>query len=266
MSGQGEIEGFVTAFRIQPDELREKLARYGDRECCDYIDLDEETLLDDLDLTLRKLPRREIALALGRIAVAFHDAELAEHWLGSAREYDDTLAQALAHEAELQAHEENFSEAGKLVDEAASISPDDPRIQIELANFLIGRHKRSAETNSFADIHAAQSALARAWAQDKSLANIYALTGDTYLILGDKPERAVEMFEQAVTLNPTNRRFRYGLALAYSKTGNKESAVRIARSLINWAHGDDEITKQAQELIDEQERSHGETTESVGIY
>ncbi len=263
-SGQGEVESFVTAFKIQPDELREKLARYGERECCDYIDLDEETLLDELDVTLRKLPRPEIALALGRIAVAFDDSELAGQWLGSAREYDDALAQALAHEAVLEAQAENFSKAGKLIDEAASISPDNPRIQIELANFLIGRHKRNAETNDHADIHAAQSALAKAWAQDKSLANIYALTGDTYLILGDKPERAVEMFEQAVTLSPTNRRFRYGLALAYSKAGDNDSAVKIAKSLTNWAHGDDEITRQAQELINEWEKSHGETIESVG--
>ena len=259
LSGKEEIDSFVGAFRIQPDDLRGRLMRYGERECCDYLELDEEVLVGDVPTELRRLPREEVILELGRIAVAMGHVELAENWLAMARGDEKTRARALALSATLQSQAGDFSAASDLLGKAVSIAPDDPYIQIEHAHFLMEQYKRSGEAKKLADIYAAQNALAKAWSLDKSLAASYALTGETYLLLGGKPERAVELLEQAVTLRPTERGYRNTLATAYYEAGDSESAMAMARSLANWAHGEDEVTETARQLLDKIEERNNES-------
>jgi tetratricopeptide (TPR) repeat protein len=132
-----------------------------------------------------------------------------------------------------------------------SLAPDDPQVHTEQASFLIWQ----AENTPAADerstlIGEAQKSLVRAWRLDKELAQVYFLTGKTYLMLNEDHDRAVEMLEQAVGMAPSNLNYRYRLAFAYARADRKEEAMALAQSMLYFSHGPDGIKKAAERLIE----------------
>jgi tetratricopeptide (TPR) repeat protein len=82
----------------------------------------------------------------------------------------------------------------------------------------------------------AQHYFVRAWKLDDTKPEVYALYGQTFLDYGNRPEKAVEMLQEAASLLPSNLEIRYHLALAHRRAGNASQALSLARSIAGSGH------------------------------
>jgi len=250
-AGKSELESFRTAFQVDTEVMRRTLLRYLRQECCQYLWVESEHLLPEFEPTVSDISREEVSLGLGQVAQTLRLPELATGWFDIAAGNEGTRPRALAFSAPILAEGDNPAQAESRLEEALLMAPDDPFVHIENAKYKIWRVSKvedNAERESL--VKEAQSSLVKAWRLDREIPLVYALSGQTYLMLKNNTERAIEMLEQAAVMAPSNLEFRYLLALAYAQADRPEDATPLARSLINWSHGASGLKENAQELID----------------
>jgi tetratricopeptide (TPR) repeat protein len=250
-AGKNELDSFATAFQMDTSAMRHTLLRYMRHECCQYLWVETDLLLPEFEPQVADLSRADISLGLGQVALKLDSMDLASDWLDIAAENEGTRPRALAFSVPIVARDSNSTLAEDRLDEALLLAPDDPYLHVERAEYKIwrvGQVEDQAERESL--VKEAQSSLVKAWRLDKNIPVVYALSGQTYLMLKNNPDRAVEMLEQAVVMAPSDLKFRYYLALAYARAGRSEDARPLARSLLNWSHGASNLKDNAQALID----------------
>lgn len=94
-----------------------------------------------------------------------------------------------------------------------------------------------------------------AWKIDDSLPEVYAMYGKTFMLGDANYTKAVEMLEQAQQLLPSDIGVRLELAEAYLGAQHFDDAKNLARSVLAWSHGNEEVSKQAQDILDKASES-----------
>lgn len=249
-SGKKDIEAFELAFGMQVDKLDRQLKNYLDRGKYREIHMSVDALVPDFDPDVVKLSREQVSLALGRISLRRGELDKAEYWYSIAATSDSTRAQAEAGLGDVMKFRGEFESARPYFESAVALAPDDPYCQLDLAEYWHTLANASEDEAKRAEYIAnARAHYVKAWKLDDSMPETYAQYGQTYLLVGNQYDRAIEMLEEAEYLLPSDIQIRMALTAAYAAVGRTEDAAELARSVLAWSYDDEELADQLAELL-----------------
>jgi tetratricopeptide (TPR) repeat protein len=89
----------------------------------------------------------------------------------------------------------------------------------------------------------------KAWKLDESMPETYAMYGQTFVMEGQRYDKAIEMLEEAENILPSYIDVRLMLSEAYMGAGRQEDAIDAARSILAWSHEESDGARRAREII-----------------
>jgi tetratricopeptide (TPR) repeat protein len=193
----------------------------------------------------------DVAVTVGRVRLALGDLEAARVSFDRVVAVAPKDARGPAGLGALAQAAQRFDDADAHFVRAIELAPDDPHTHLDRAALRLARAAASPGGDARrADIERAREHCARAWQLDGKAPEVYARYGQSYLLAGDDPARAVEMLEEAERLLPASLPNRLHLAEAYLAAGRADAAARMARSVLLWSHRPTDETRRARALLD----------------
>jgi tetratricopeptide (TPR) repeat protein len=256
-SGEDDLSAFEEAFEITAEELDKRVRRYvgerkrGARKLPAYL-LSIDEIIPDFEPEVNALSREQISLALGKAALSFGELDSARHWFTIATTNEFTRPQAEAGLGDVLKFDDQYEAAQPHFETAIALAPNDPYCQLDIAEYWHDRARESEDTDERATYLAnARNHYVEAWKLNDSMPETYALYGQTFLLEGEKYDKAIEMLEQAESILPASITVRVMLAEAYVGAGRNDDAVKAARSVLAWSHEESDAANQAREILAE---------------
>jgi tetratricopeptide (TPR) repeat protein len=247
-SGIPNIEAFEKGFNIDIETLALRLRRYVELKQFSYFAFDEKGLLPSFEPTVVSLSKAQASLGLASIALNHGKWELAKDWYTIAATDKQTQARAEAGLGDLLKFRNEFEAALPHFEKAIALSPTDPYLQIDLAEYW---HDYALEESNIDYLQKARQYYLEAWKLDNSIPEIYTMYGRTYLYKGEDVNKAIEMLEQSRSLLPSFIPTRVYLARAYLSVERFDEARELAESILTWSHGNSAEAKQAKKILEE---------------
>lgn len=249
-SGIDETEAFENAFGISDQDFLKELRRYFESSCCNVIRFRIDSLQTDFSPEVKQMTRAEISLRLAQTALEWGKINAAQQWFDIAAEAEETRPWAESGLGSISMLDEDYETAQTHFETAVSLAPGDAQIQLDLASYWLAQ----AEASDFpgdqeAFLAQARNSFVQSWKLDDTKPETYVLYGRTFLLEGSRQEKAIEMFEAAQYLHPSNIQIRLMLADAYARADRKDDAVAMAQLVLSWGHDDVGIVKYANEII-----------------
>jgi tetratricopeptide (TPR) repeat protein len=245
--GTEDLEAFEQSFGMSATKVDREVSRYLTRGRIRAFRAEAEQLVPTFETKEIRLTREEAALALGDLAFFSAEPDKAERFYSVAAESGATrprgeagLGSVLQFRNEFEAAETHFARAVEL-------APNDPLCRLDLAEFW---HERYEKFGLPEHLRLARTEYAKAWQLDDSMPEVYAMLGHTYVLEGERYDRAIEMLEGAKNLLPSHLWVRLWLAQAYEGAGYAEQSENEARFVTAWSHEDSEPAQHARELLD----------------
>jgi tetratricopeptide (TPR) repeat protein len=252
-SGQEVVEAFEASFGITVQDLDTEVDRYLRDGKLAGFRLKIDRFLADFDPEVVELSREHISLLLAQVALRVGALDMAEHLYNVAAADEDMYASAQAGMGDVRKFREEFEDALPFFERAVDSAPDDPLIQLDMAEYWHDRAEYSDDLELKADyLTRARKYYVQSWKLDNSKPETYAMFGSTYLEEGEHFDKAVEMLEQAEYLLPSSISIRIMLAEAYQGVGRQAEAEQRARSVLAWSHGESDAARRAREILSEQ--------------
>ncbi len=259
-SGKDDIAAFEEAFGIREDRLDRLVKDYLDRGRFSYFKMIPDELLPVFEPEVSKLSREQASLELAKIALRLGNLDRAETLFTIALDRESTRPQAEAGLGDVLKFGEEYMAARPHFEKAIELAPDDPYCQLDLAEYW---HSRASITEDpisrMRFLELARIHYVEAWKLDDTMPETYAMYGRTFLMEGKQHDKAIELLEEAEYLLSSDLGIRISLGEAYARAGRTEDAIQIARSVLAWSHGDDGMTKWAQEMLANLEADIAET-------
>jgi tetratricopeptide (TPR) repeat protein len=248
-AGSTDVEAFEEAFGITLLELRKQLITYlnGNYQAFPIP-------LASLNYTptsprVRTLPRDEISVALGELALVYERSDLALDLFGAARAANSDNARAHAGFGKALAASGREAEAEPYFAQAISIGAGDAEIHLDYAKYL---HKTALadgdETAATRRLEDARTHYQRSLKLDPQLPETHAMYGRSYLAPGQDSAQGVELLERAQALLPANPTILLLLARAYLLSDRESDARPLVARVAAISHGDDRVAK-ADEML-----------------
>jgi Flp pilus assembly protein TadD len=236
-AGEEGPKAFEAAFGLRVASLDRTVRRYlgrgvkGLRLSADSFDL------TPADPRIRPLTPYEAYNELGTLAIARGDGERAETLFTAALREDPEDARAHAGLGDALKFQKQWQEAEPYFRRAAELSPDDPLIQLDLAEYLHEAALSARPTSERPErLREARRHYARSRELDPSVPETYAMYGRSYLAVGENHAKAIESLEHADSLLPANYSIKFQLARAYALNGREDAARHIVQRLATWSH------------------------------
>ena len=262
-AGVGNVEAFEEAFNVSVDELDKTVREYfgerdaGVRTIPGYV-LKIDDIIPDFEVVTRSMAKGEISLALGVAALRLGELQEARRLFTNAVENPETRAAAEAGIGDTYKFEDDFATALPYFERAIELAPQDPYLQLDMAEYWHDRAEKTEDDEQRREyIATARKRYGIAWRLDNTMPETYAMYGRTFLLEGDKPDKAVEMLENAEALLPSNVGIRLSLAEAYAAVGERDKAAKAARSVLAWLHGNTEAENKAREILEDSQEDVG---------
>jgi tetratricopeptide (TPR) repeat protein len=251
-SGQDNISAFEEAFGTTVEGLNKQVKDYIYRQRqFEYFQMPPEKLLPVFNPSVVKLSRQEAALELGKLALRAGELDRAEELYSIATESESTRPQAEAGLGDVLKFSGEFDAAEPHFETAIRLAPDDPYCQLDMAEYWHSRAFNSEDADERDEfLEQARSYYVKAWQLDDSMPEIYAMYGQTFLQAGERTDRAIELLEEAEFLLPSNLDIRISLGEAYTRAGQNDDAIKLARSVLAWSHAESSLTKRAEEILE----------------
>ena len=258
-AGTGNIEAFEDAFDIPVDELDKDVREYfGERESgvrtIPGYALKIDDIVPEFKADIRKMSEDEVSLALADAALRLGEVEEARRWYTIANENPELRAVAQAGLGDTYKFQDEFETAQPYFERAIELAPDNPYCQLDMAEFW---HDRAEATEDAEErrtyIKNARKHYVAAWKLDDTMPETYAMYGATFLVDGDRPDKAIEMLQTAEAILPSSITIRVRLAEAYAAVGDNKRAADEARSVLAWSHPESEAAKTANEILENYE-------------
>ena len=250
-SGKDSVEAFEQAFGITTQRLDNAIQRYVGGYAIPGLVLTINDPLSGFDPEVKILSREEISLHLGQAALGLGGPERAEHWFEVAATDSDYRPRAEAGLGDVLKLNDELEAAEPHYERAVELAPDDPYCHLDFAEYWHYRAEKSDDEASRAQyIAKARQQYVRAWTIDHSIPEVYAMYGESFLIGNQNFAKATQMLEEAQHLLPSSIRVRAALAEAYLGANRFDEAATMARSALAWSHGDPDVEKRAQDVLD----------------
>ena len=251
-SGMDDLSAFEEAFEITSHDLNIQVRKYLDGGRFSAFQFELERLLPDFEPEVISLSREEILLGLAQTALQLGNYDAAENWFTLATANETTRPQAEAGLGDLLKFADEFEAAQPYFEQAVALAPDDPYVQLDIAEYW---HDRASDTDD-ADSRATYIARARthyvkAWKLDDSMPETYAQYAHTFVMEEQRYDFAIELLETAEGMLPSNITIRRTLAEAYLGAGRTDDAIAAARSVLAWSHSESLAAGRAREILAE---------------
>jgi tetratricopeptide (TPR) repeat protein len=248
-SGMGNVEAFEAAFMIRTDVLDRRLQEYI-AQPLSVIRLSIDVFLPDFEPDVISLSREQISLSLGQIALRAKELDSAKHWFTIAANDELARPQAEAGLGDVLKFAGNFEAAQPHFERAVALAPNDPYIQLDIAEYWYDRAKHTVDSDVRARYLArARQYLVKARKLDGSMPETYAVYGATLLMEGRKYDEAISMLEEAKYLLPSSTTVRVMLAEAYMAVSRGEDAVAAASAVLAWSHDESDDAERARAIL-----------------
>ena len=250
-SGTDSLAAFEKAFVIEADDLNGKIKSYLRKGKFEYFWIEAKQLIPDFQPVVSEIPRAKISLALGQLALRRYKLEQAERLFRIAAEDEQLRAKATAGLGDVRKFSADFDNALPYFQEAIELAPDDPYVQLDMAEYWhdLAHGEEDADSRA-AHLDKAREYYVAAWKLDDQKPEIYAMYGQTFLMDGDRYDKAVEMLEGAHLLLPSHLGIRIDLADAYAGLGRNADAAEFATTVLAWSHGESAIATRARNLLE----------------
>jgi len=206
---------------------------------------------DQSEPTVRTPEPDEVAVRLGQLSLIQGDFEFAESSFSKATTHNPLNARAHAGLGDALKFQGRWQEAALHFRRAVELDPSAALNQLDLAQFLYDlalQPDHSDERGAL--LQEAWRICLRSREIDSSMPEVWAQLGRTWLALGNDPEQAIELLEEAFERLPSSPQLLQMLAEAYVTTNQDE----IARNLLSKSaavHSDGELEKSLDEQIAE---------------
>jgi tetratricopeptide (TPR) repeat protein len=198
----------------------------------------------DVSPSARTVTQAEVSVALGQLALAHHNGDLAQNLFTAARSADPTNARAHAGLGCALALRELWKEAKPHFLRALEIDPESAENELDYAEYLHDKAlANDDETEKKALLREARKHYVRSYKLDSGIPETYAMYGRSYLTSGEDPSRSVKMLEHAHSLLPANPRILKLLAKAYVMTDREDEARPLIERIVADSHEDDRAAK-----------------------
>jgi len=251
-SGMGDISAFEEAFAITAYDLNKQVKRYLESSSLLAFQIKLDDLIPDFEPDVISLSREQVSLGLAQAALRLGEYDSAERWFTIATTDETTRPQAEAGLGDLLKFGDEFEAAQPYFERAIALAPDDPYIQLDLAEYWHDRASDSDDPAARATyITRARTHYVEAWRLDDTMPETYTLYAQTFLMEEQRYDFAVELLEQAESILPSNITVRRMLAEAYMGAGRTEEAIAAARSVLAWSHNESAAANRAREILAE---------------
>lgn len=249
-TGKSDTEAFEETFGMSMNEINRKVRKHLERGRFTVFKMRADDLLPVFEPEIIRLTREQISLYLGQVALHLGELDAAKNWFEIAASHVGTRPQAEAGLGDVYKFSGDFGNAQSHFERAVALAPDDPYCQLDLAEYWHTRAEKTLNMEQRKEfVERARTHYVKAWKLDDSMPETYAQYGGTFLLEGQRYDKAIEMLEEAEYLLPSEITIRTGLAEAYAAAGRVEDAERMARSVLAWSHYDSDIIEWAQELM-----------------
>ncbi|RPG07075.1 MAG: hypothetical protein CBC32_010360 [Proteobacteria bacterium TMED72] len=252
-AGMSDTAAFEEAFGLETDSLRKTLRTYISSRKLGAYSIPLDSLDSNIDIKIEKVDKAVIAVSLARTMMALGNDGLEEPYIEYALANAPDSASALAAGGVSLSRQGRFREALPLLKKALTVAPTDPNVVIDMARFCLDRAKSNEASPEEREkwVKKAQYYFVRAWKLDDTRPEVYALYGQTFSDYGNRPEKAVEMLQEAASLLPSNLEIKYHLAVAHRRAGNALQALSLARSIAGSGHAGPTYGPKSVELMKE---------------
>lgn len=249
---QGEEPKFAfeKAFDIAVGPLQRDLSQYIKRN---FRMKSMELELSDspeFAMTTTRPGAADVGLLVGNAALRFGKLVFARQAFERALESPETRARASAGIGDTFKFDDNYVAALPHFDRALELGADDPAVQLDIAEYWHNRAEKTPNSEKKTTwLKRARKHYVASWKLDDSRAETYAMLGETYTLLGDNHDRAVDMLQIADSILPSNASIQIMLANAYLAGGRYADAKQQALLVLSWAHVGSKTAKDAERVL-----------------
>ena len=253
-SGVRSTTAFEKGFGLGLGQLNRDVPNYLNKGEFNTLRLSVSDILPQFSPQTRTLPIEEVGLVVGKVALRRGEYRLAEEAFEKAVDLESTRARAAAGLGDAFKFQNKHDVALRHFERAVQAAPDDPYVQLDAGEYWhdMARMEEDAALRK-SHIDRARTHYLSAWRLDDGIAEVYAMLGESYTLLGDDHAKAVELLEIAAKILPSSVSIHFKLAEAYLDAGMRESASDRARLVLSWLHGESSTAKRAREIIEETE-------------
>ena len=191
-------------------------------------------------VTVRAMPRDQIAAALGDLAFRVGRYETAQRCYDAATNANANNANAHAGTGNLLQHAKKLDQAEQRFQKALALEPNSALHELDYAELLLARARAAKGTpRAHADLEEARKRLARSNQLDANIPETLEMIGLTFLEPGEHGELALAPLLLAYQMLPSNFEIRLALTGSYAASHQLDKARSTLNALTSWAEIDD---------------------------
>ncbi len=263
-TGLGGVKAFEEAFSVNASDFGLAVQKYVKINRFSYYSLDPDDLLPDFEPNVIEISREQASLSLARMASRTGKDDKAEYWYNIAKEDEELRSRAQVGLGEIHKSKGEYEMALPYFIKAVELAPDDYLAHLGLAEYWHSFAFKDKGRLDLQSLELARKHYLDAWKLEKTVPEIYAMYGKTYIDEGKNVGKGIEMLEQAQRMLASNLPIRTYLAEAYLLVGRNDDAIIAARSIIAWSHSESNISVRAKKIIEIAEKDKQQTDKAVG--
>jgi len=241
-------QSFELAFGVPVTQLDSTLRRYAEGRA-PHRRMSLPQALEDAPTQIRPVTRDAIAAQMGMLLVLRGERDEAKRYFDVALALNPNNLLALAGFGAYYKLGQRLDEARPYYEKALALAPDDAHAQLDYAEFVLDRARAARDPGAVqSDLKLARLHLARSYELDPDNPETLAMNGVSYMFVGEPVHKALESLNAAHEMLPSQPAIKLLLAQAYAESGERETAMELALSLVAWS--DPEIADQASRLLD----------------
>ncbi|NQZ07462.1 MAG: hypothetical protein HRT35_09910 [Algicola sp.] len=254
LGGEDKYLAFEQAFNIELSTLNHKLRKHIRSERYRSLSLKKDVLLKDITVATKQLGKNEVAYLLAKLAHSRSESTMAKRWFDDAAAGEHPIPAALIGSA-LLTDDKQREQANQLVTKALVLAPRDFDVLLNAAGYYLGLALSDEQGSALFNRHIKKSRqlATRAWQINKDSPLIYFYFGMSYFLKGDDHLKAVQMLEEAHSVNPSNLHLIYALSNAYLRF-DKAKSITLLKQILAMAHQKNEW----QAMVEKQLKTLGE--------
>ncbi len=249
--GASRADAFEKAFGQKIDELEPALLRYFLEGRFTTRQIPTDTALPGFSPRVRALDVADVQLHLARMALRFQNLDAAERWFTAVLSNPERRAHGEAGLGRILGLRGDIEGAGKRFDDAIYLMAWDFDIWMDYAQFWAQRVSVTLDfpTRRKYAMRLVES-LENALTIRDATPELNSLMGFAYLAMDRDVHVAIEYLEAAAEAAPFDQASRLLLANAYLFVGDRQSAIRMAESILSLEHEPSDVSAAALALIE----------------
>jgi FimV-like protein len=246
-AGATPTDAFEQAYGLKVAQLDLNLTRYWKKIRLNRVTMAEP--FPEVPVQVQAIGADSIAARLGLLTLLSGKTDEAKRFWDSALALNPNNVTALVGLGDLHKLAGQFDEGLPYYEKAIALEPQNANTELNFAEYFLARAAvNGARENEVSDdLVEARKHFARSYRLDPNNPETLAMNGSTYLFPGQQIDKALQSLTTSYEMLPSQPDIKLLLATAYVKSGDRQNAIRLLRSLVTWSHGTS--AKKADKLL-----------------